>query len=117
MALIDLQEPTQLNLRVIKGDSFSRTLTITNNGTAIDLTGYTATAQARTKGKRVIADFIVSIPTPTSGEIELSLPTTATRSLTSGGIWDLQLVLDADPENNTHTIVRGTIELIPDVTI
>ena len=67
----------------------------------------------RPKGK-LLAEFTVTIPIPTNGEVIFSLDTAQTRALPGKGVWDLELDGGA---TNTHTIVNGEVCVIPDVTV
>jgi hypothetical protein len=116
MPLSDLTEPARLDLKLVAGDSFSRTVRLQEqNGDPIDLTGLTGRAQIRDRPKgKLLAEFTVTIPTPTNGEITFSLDTTQTRALPGAGVWDLEL---DGGTTNTHTIVSGDVKVIPDVTV
>lgn len=116
MPLSDLTEPARLDLKIVSGDSFTRTIRLQEQGGApIDLTGLTGRAQIRDRPKgKLLAEFTVDIPTPTNGEVTFSLDTTQTRDLPGKGVWDLEL--DGGP-TNTHTIVSGEVCVLPDVTV
>lgn len=116
MPLSDLTEPARLDLKLVAGDSFTRTIRLQEQGgTAIDLTGLTGRAQIRDRPKgKLLAEFTVAIPTPANGEVVFSLDTTQTRALPGKGVWDLELDGGA---TNTHTIVSGEVCVTPDVTV
>ena len=116
MPLSDLSEPATLNLKFVAGDSFSRTIRLLeSDSTPIDLTGLTGRAQIRDRPKgKLLGTFTVTIPTPTNGEVTFALTATETRALPGSGVWDLEL---DGGDTNTHTIVSGTVKVMPDVTV
>jgi hypothetical protein len=113
--LSDLTEPARLDLKFVAGDSFARSIQLKEaDQTAIDLTGLVGRAQIRERPKgKLLADFAISIPTPTNGEVFFSLTATQTRALPGDGVWDLEL---DGGDTNTHTVVSGNVKVIPDVT-
>lgn len=114
MPLSALSEPARLDLKIVTGDSFSRTLRFLSDGAPVDLTGYTGRAQVRDRpAGKLLATFTVTIPTPTNGEVIIALDTTATRGL-AAGVWDLEL--DAGP-TATHTVVQGAVKVLADITV
>jgi hypothetical protein len=117
MPLSDILAPTRANLQVVAGDSYQRTVTVTeSDGSAINLTGITGRAHVRARpGADLLAEFTVSIPTPANGQVVFSLTAEQTRALPIGALqWDLEL----DGGNtNTHTILAGTLTVVPDITI
>jgi len=115
MPLSDFTEPGTLNLRIVCGDSFTKTLTVQeSDGTAINLTGITGRAELRKRfGGALIQAFTVAIPTPTNGQVTFSLTATETRGLVDG-VWDIEL---DGGISNRHTILQGTVTVLPDVTV
>lgn len=116
MPLDDLTEPAKFDLRIVAGDSFVRTILLKEaDGTAIDLTGLTGRAQVRDRPKgKLLAEFDVDIATPATGEVVFSLTATQTRALPGAGVWDLEL---DGGDTNTHTIIAGSVCVLPDVTV
>ena len=116
MALSDLTEPARLDLKLVAGDSFRRSIVLkSSDGTPIDLTGLTARAQIRDRpAGKLLADITTTVDAPTTGEIVLTLTTVQTRALNSHGVWDLEL---DGGVSNTHTIVGGEVRVLPDVTV
>ena len=119
MALDAIKTPGVLNFTIIRGDSFRRELTIKQDGSAIDLTGYTVSSQIRdTAGGNLLETWTSNILAPdTDGKIEILLSTSQTRGLPTNAVWDLQVVLTADPTNNTNTLIQGAIKVVDDVTV
>ena len=116
MPLSDLTEPAKLDLKFVAGDSFLRSIKLLEpDSTPVDLTGLTGRAQIRDRPNgKLLADFTVTIPDPLAGEVFFSLDATQTRALPGGGVWDLEL---DGGITNIHTIVSGTVKVIPDVTV
>ncbi len=115
MALSDLTEPAKLDLKIVAGDSFSRSILLTDENGAINLTGLTGRAQIRDRANgKLLGTFTVVIAAPLTGAVVFSLTTTETRALPGKGVWDLEL---DGGVTNTTTIVAGDVCVIPDVTV
>lgn len=107
---------TTLNLFIDQGTTFSVTIAVTNNdGTARDLTGYTARSQMRRSYATVSnTAFTVTINPPSDGEIELSLTSNQTSLLKAARyVYDLELVSNT---NSVERIVEGIVTVNPEVT-
>lgn len=116
MALTAIAEPLWLNLKVKKGDSFQRVFSISQNSTAVDLTGYEVSSQIRDLKGKTLANFTAAVTDAVNGEVTISLTTNQTRRVNNKASWDLQLVLTSDPLNNTHTLVEGDVIVTNDRT-
>ena len=119
MPLSDLSEPAKLDLVIVAGDSFTRTLVIQDSTLVpINLTGLTGRAQIRARsGSALLEAFTVTIASPTTGEVTFALTATQTRALSataSSAKWDLEL---DGGDTNTHTILTGSITITPDITV
>jgi hypothetical protein len=105
---------TKANLVIDQGTTFTTTLTVTDDdGDALDLTGYTGSAQIRkhyTSSNSV--SFSVSV-TPASGEVTLSLTANATANITAG-----RYVYDCELTNSgtVSRILEGIVTVTPQVT-
>lgn len=79
----------------VRGDDWSIPGTITRNGTAVDLTGATVTAQLRTRTESADSTaFTVTVTDAAAGEVTLSLSDTVTAELRPGRyVYDVQVVL------------------------
>lgn len=106
------------DISIVRGDDYKLIITLTNDTTPFDLTGYTAKAQIRPTTQvsaPLTAEFAVNIPAPaTDGIIELTLEHADTEGLTSNGFWDLQITETAT--SWVTTIVSGAVTIVPDVT-
>lgn len=115
MPLATLEAPGRKDLVYVLGDSFQRTFTITEDGAALDLTGYEAEASVFDRHPIdshavEVATFTAEIPAPaTDGQVTISLTATQTASaaMPVHGGWRLRLILTADPDDNTHTVLEG----------
>jgi hypothetical protein len=124
------------DISIIQGDSFRWAMYLDNGGTAYDLSGCTLSMQLR-KGyypSTLVASYVINVPTgftgatmpegmfgglcasATGGTIYVSIGATHTSQLTPNSTpkYDLQIV---NPVGNTvTTILRGTIEVLDEVT-
>lgn len=119
MSLESITRGATLNLEVTRTNSFYKPLGLTErDGTVIDLTGYSGRAQMRDRASNaLLAEFDVTIDDPETGIVVIRLTVTQTTALTlAGGVWDIKLILDADAENNTHTIAGGSVTVVQSVT-
>jgi hypothetical protein len=97
--------PGTYNITCPQGATFDRTLTITNGGTAMNLTGYTAAMQVREAAGAATA--LISLTNGsgltlggTAGTIGITIAATATAGVASGSYsYDLEL-------NSGGTITR-----------
>jgi len=113
-------QPGQLDFLIPKGSTFSRTLTYKVNGSAVNLTGYTARMQARPnhKSTTVVLDLTTANSKitlgGTTGTITLNLTATETSAITQTTlVHDLELV---SAGGEVTRLVEGQIVLTPEVT-
>jgi hypothetical protein len=104
------------NIVIDQGATFNTELNLTdNNGNPLDLTGYTAEGQIRKWYTSSNAtSFTVSIPSPTTGTIYLSLTANQT-----GNLWYGRYVYDiitVDSANTVTRVVEGIATVTPEVT-
>lgn len=93
--------PGEYDLTIYKGDDFQQIFEIQDSaGDPVNLTGWSASAQCRTRQKRtgtLIVTFTVTIPSPTNGRVYLALTDTQTGAITrSAGFWDLLMTSPTD---------------------
>lgn len=103
------------NLLIDQGATYATKLNITDtNGSAVDLTGYTAAAQIRkhyTSSNSV--SFNTSIQTGT-GAVILQLSANATANIAAGRyVYDVELT---DSSGKISRIVEGIVTISPNVT-
>lgn len=99
-----------------KGDYFPFTVTVKDNaGVALNLTGYTARAQIRNPNDATqVWDFTANIPTPSNGEVQLTLTSPVSSTIPAGNyIWDFQVT---DPSGNVRTYIAGDVRVYDEVT-
>ena len=105
---------TKANLVVDQGTTFTTTITVTDDeGDALDLTGYTGSAQIRkhyTSSNSV--PFTVTVNEPT-GEVTLALTANATSNLVAGRyVYDCEL----NSSGTISRILEGIVTVTPQVT-
>lgn len=105
------------NLVIDQGSDFAVNFTVKDNGSAKDLTGYSARAQMRTtkSASSVAATFTCSIPTPTNGTVTMSLPNATSSAMAAGTyVYDLEIFTANDTV--VTRILQGTVDLDQEVT-
>jgi hypothetical protein len=110
-------QKTAENFSIDQGADFSRTLTVTTDGsTAYDLSGLSLQAQMR-KGfdsSSATATFTTSLVSATSGTYKLTLSNSTTASITAGRyVYDIELNLADSTIEKVH---YGIITVNPEAT-
>jgi hypothetical protein len=122
------------NLLIEQGARFNRSVKIQVNGQSMDLSGYTARGQVRSRSGELVATFVCSINLSTA-EVTWQLPTAITTPLSptcqkwevpkqfeqkrfevlpSGShVWDLELV---DIQNEAIRLLQGGAMITPEAT-
>lgn len=107
-------EPATYTLPPIqRGLYYSQKLTFLQSvgGAAMDLTGYTVTAPIAGAG-----DFSVSVPTPTNGEVTISLSATTTASM-AGDSYEYSVNLTPGTGNDyKQSYLRGVVPVMDGIT-
>jgi hypothetical protein len=105
---------------VIRGDSHTINLTITDGGSPVNLTGYTvfftvnADKDPVSDSAAAIEKDITSFISPTSGEATIELDPADTNSLEPGGYWyDIQL---KDGSGNITSFPKDRFTIVSDIT-
>jgi hypothetical protein len=106
-------KPGQYDHTFVAGDSYTVTVTLSQDGAPVDTSGYTWSAQIR---EGYLPDGIIKATfavTPVTGGCTLSLTPTQTASLSPRKrlVWDLQS--DSGP---VRTWLTGSVQVIPEVT-
>lgn len=107
------------NFEILQGETWTRTLTWKVDGTAVDLTGYTARMQVRQKVTS--ADTLLSLTSASgitlggsAGTITLSVSAVDTAAMTwREGVYDLELVSGG---GEVTRLIEGRITVSPEVT-
>ena len=108
------------NLRIDQGGSFSSDVTVTDtDGTAFDLTGYTAEAKMAQgySSTRTRVSFTTSINgDPTTGIITLALTADQTTTLDAPSryVYDVEITKTSD--STVTRVIEGIITISPNVT-
>ena len=105
-----------INLVLDQGVDFEATFTIRNeNGSALNLTGYSGAAQLRKHPEASKSTaFTVTYPNRVNGQIKVALASTITSTI-EGGRYVYDLVLTSPNAYKTRPI-QGNVLVIPGVT-
>ena len=103
---------SRYDVRCQRGDTLTEQFTFTgDDGTALDLTGYTFTSQVRrTADGALVASFTVSRD---GNVVTRTLSSTTTAGLDGTYVQDLQW---SDPSGRVRTLLSGEVEFVEDVT-
>ena len=104
------------NFTIEQGATFNRQLTLQENGSAMNLTGYSAASQFRSThdSSTVVGTFTCTVSNATGGVITMSMTST-----TIGGIEEGIYVDDLEMPSGGGTVTRlmeGTVTVNPEVT-
>ncbi len=107
--------PTFGVIECYRGDGLSRTLTVTTNGVARDITGWTITFTAKVNDTDLDADAVVSATaTITNGPGGLAaLTLTATDTDLDPGVYAADL--EFRPPAGEPMTIKGTLRIVQDV--
>jgi hypothetical protein len=105
------------NLFIDQGSDFAIEFTIKDNGSAKDLTNYSARAQMRpTRASSTLsATFTCTIPTPTNGVVKMEL-SNATSSALSAGRYFYDLEIFTANDALVTRVMQGEVDLTQEVT-
>ena len=105
-----------INLVLDQGVDFEATFTIRNeNASALNLTGYTGSAQLRKHPEASKSTpFVVTFPNRVNGQIKVAMASTST-AVIEGGRYVYDLVLNSPNDYKTRPI-QGNLLVIPGVT-
>ena len=105
------------DLVIDQGSDFAIEFTVDESGTVKNLTGYSARAQLRTTkaNASISATFTCTIPTPTNGKINMTLPNGTSAALTAGRFfYDLEIYTSSD--TIVSRLLYGEVTLTQEVT-
>ena len=108
--------PARADLDIYQGDDYEATVTVSNeDGSAADLTGYTAQAQIKGDIADIPTSLTVNIGTSISSPIiSLLMPSVITQAIPHGTFaWDLQI---KDSSGVITTLLAGYAKVQGDVT-
>ena len=104
------------NFTLEQGSTFRRRLTVQENNSALNLTGYSGRMQMRSThdSDTIILSFTVIVSNASAGQLTATASATTTASITPGiYVYDLEI------ESSTGTVTRlmqGNITVTPEVT-
>jgi len=104
------------NFTIEQGTTFSRVLTLQENGSAMNLTGYSVASQMRSThdSSTVVATFSGSVTNASSGQITLSLTNSQTSAIDEAiYVYDVEITSGAGAVTR---ILEGNITVTPEVT-
>ena len=106
------------DLMIDQGSDFAIDLTITEGGSAKNLTGYSGRAQLRTThaASSTTASFTCSIVgSAADGVMKMELPAATTTSIAAGRyVYDLEIYTSSDAI--VKRLIEGTVTINPEVT-
>lgn len=108
--------PKEVNFEFYKGDSVEFSVSAgSSTGTAIDMTGWTASGQIRHSDTNAVAPVAWDITNQAGERFLVRLSPTQSSQLSSDTIWkyDIELV---DLAGKKKTVMAGTIKTTEDVT-
>jgi hypothetical protein len=108
---------TVYNIAIDQGSDFTKTFELNDStGSDRDITGYTARGQLkRSFFSTSNVQFTTGIPSPTSGNVIISLSNAKTANLKYGRyVYDVELVETAT--GNVERIFEGIVTVYPEVT-
>lgn len=112
-------ERERWDLKIPKGGDYSQSFEFQDSdGNSIDLTGYTFRSQIRENFDRdsaEIAEFTVTIPDPTNGQIFITLTDEITLAITQNqGHYD---ILAIDTDDKVNYFIYGAVDFQETVTV
>tara|TARA_S200002703_G_scaffold78994_2_gene68009 strand:- start:1021 stop:1380 length:360 start_codon:yes stop_codon:yes gene_type:complete len=110
---------TQTNLYVNQGTDFSSEITLVNDdGTAKDLTSYTARSYfAKSPTSDTRHEITAEVASPaTSGVVTLRLSASDTISIKGGSyLYDVEIIYSSGGVTTTERVLEGILELAPSI--
>lgn len=107
-------------LKIFRGDSKTIKVTITNNGEAFDLTGFTIKLTIKKNNNNedlLLTTDIAEIEDPTSGIVVFYLSPTQTGALpTTILLFDVEVRKDDGKELLVYTVIKDKLEIVKDLT-
>lgn len=105
------------NIFIDQGSDFSIQLTLSENNSAKDITGYSARAQMRSKktDSSPAASFVCTVTDPTNGVLKMEMSNGTTASL-SAGLYFYDLELYTENDALVSRILEGQVTVSQEVT-
>lgn len=105
------------NIIIDQGSDFSVLFTVSEDGSAKNLTGFSARAQMRSTktATSIAATFTCAITSATEGKLTMSLPASTSAALTAGRyFYDLEIFTSGDA--TVTRLMQGEVDLTQEVT-
>ena len=106
------------NFTLEQGTTFARSLTLQENGTAMNLTNYTVASQMRSThdSSTVVGTFVCSVNNATGGIIQMGMSSSASGAIEEGiYVYDVEIT-SSGGGGNVKRILQGTVTVTPEVT-
>jgi hypothetical protein len=104
------------NFTIEQGTTFRRVLTLQENGTAMNLTGYSVASQMRSThdSASIVATFTGTVSNAATGQITLSMTNTTTSGIDEAlYVYDIEIT---SAGGDVTRILQGTVTVTPEVT-
>ena len=104
------------NFTIEQGTTFSRVLTLQENSSAMNLTGYSVASQMRSThdSSSIVATFSGAVTNASSGQITLSLTNSQTSAIEEAiYVYDVEITSGA---GSVTRILEGNVTVTPEVT-
>ena len=106
---------TVSNLYIDQGSDYSSIITLTNqNGTVMNLTGYTVQSQFRKSYQSSAStSFVATVYNATAGQIRLQLAATASSAIAAGRyLYDIEIIGSGERQR----VLEGIVVISPEIT-
>lgn len=105
------------NITIDQGSDFALDLTLREDDSAFDLTGYSARAQLRRRknDSSPAATFVCTIPDAAAGSIKIELANSVTATL-SAGIYYYDLELYQNSDAVVQRVLQGKAQITREIT-
>jgi len=105
------------DLVIDQGSDFAIDLTVTESGTAKNLTGYSGRAQLRTThaASSATASFTVTVVNASTGKLKMEMQAATTSGITAGRyVYDMEIHTANDA--TVKRLIQGSVTINPEVT-
>ena len=105
------------DLVIDQGSDFAIDLTVTESGTAKNLTGYSGRAQLRTThaASSATASFTVTVVNASTGKLKMEMQAATTSGIASGRyVYDMEIHTANDA--TVKRLIQGSVTINPEVT-
>lgn len=106
---------TVSNLYIDQGSDYSSIITLTNqNGTVMNLTGFTVQSQFRKSYQSSSkTDFVATVHDATAGKIRLQLPAATSSAIQAGRyLYDIEIIGSGERKR----VLEGIVVISPEIT-